>query len=92
MRALIAKSVRVEPPPLPVIVMDDDIPREQRKNIFELTNWTCRWPIGDGFDMFFCGAVPLAGCPYCFGHHLRSIKRAKPTIGAGYPVRGKWAA
>ena len=74
MRALIAKSVRVDPPPLPVIIMDDDIPIEQRKTIFELNSDTCRWPCGEGAAMFFCGAVPLQGCPYCAGHSARAYK------------------
>ena len=69
-----AKLERPPIPEYPVIIMDDDIPLEQRKTIFDLTNWTCRWPIGDGFDMFFCGAVPLAGCPYCAGHSARAYK------------------
>ena len=73
MSALIAKSVRVEPGP-PVIIIDADIPLEQRKTIFELNSDTCRWPCGEGAAMFFCGAVPLAGCPYCAGHSARAYK------------------
>lgn len=38
--------------------------------LLELTEKTCRWPIGDpkkaGFH--FCGARPVPGLPYC-GHH-----------------------
>lgn len=39
-------------------------------NLLQLTEKTCRWPIGDpkrdGFH--FCGARPMPGLPYC-GHH-----------------------
>lgn len=39
-------------------------------SMLELTESTCRWPLGDpkkaGFH--FCGARPVPGLPYC-GHH-----------------------
>lgn len=39
-------------------------------NLLQLTEKTCRWPIGDpkreGFH--FCGGRPMPGLPYC-GHH-----------------------
>ncbi len=39
-------------------------------SMLELTEKTCRWPLGDpkkaGFH--FCGARPVPGVPYC-GHH-----------------------
>lgn len=43
---------------------------EQRKTLFELTEDTCRWPIGHPThdDFHFCGAQPRAGGPYCAGH------------------------
>jgi hypothetical protein len=41
-------------------------------SLLELTEDTCRWPVGDvgepGF--FFCGQPPLKGAPYC-GPHCR---------------------
>ena len=38
----------------------------------ELTEETCRWPIGDpgGPDFFFCGGQTVTGLPYC-GYHSR---------------------
>ena len=40
--------------------------------LLELSAQTCRWPIGDPGDpdFAFCGAIPLAGHPYCIGHCL----------------------
>ena len=76
-RALIAKSVRKEPEPLPPPpVNDEDIPLEQRKTLMELTSETCRWPIGEGVGLFFCGALPAPGKPYCSAHCARAW--AKP--------------
>ncbi len=38
--------------------------------LLELTEWTCRWPIGDPTspDFVFCGALPVPGHSYCAGH------------------------
>lgn len=38
--------------------------------ILELTEETCRWPIGDPAteDFKFCGAHPVTGKPYCHDH------------------------
>lgn len=40
--------------------------------LLELTDQTCRWPIGDPqeADFHFCGVRPIAESPYCNGHHL----------------------
>jgi GcrA cell cycle regulator len=54
------------------IPLDEDIPPAQRKTLLELTQHTCRWPVGDpqtpGF--FFCGAEPLNSNVYCAHHYL----------------------
>lgn len=51
---------------------DAEIPVKQRKNLLELQNNHCRWPVGDPAtsDFFFCGAEAdlIAGRPYCPGH------------------------
>lgn len=46
------------------------IPVEQRKTLFELTHWTCRWPVGNPGEtgFFFCGGLPTVGYQYCSGH------------------------
>jgi GcrA cell cycle regulator len=49
------------------------IPFGQRRSLLELTESTCRWPIGDPADkdqFFFCGGPALGGFPYC-RHHCR---------------------
>jgi GcrA cell cycle regulator len=46
------------------------IPIGQRRTLLELTEQTCRWPVGDpgAGDFFFCGGNPVAGLPYCAFH------------------------
>src|SRR5262249_55787783 len=57
----------VEPEPEPV---DNVIPIGQRRSLLELTEETCRWPIGDpgSADFFFCGGPTLTSLPYCAYH------------------------
>jgi len=51
-------------------LIENIIPLGQRRTILELTEETCRWPIGDpgGADFFFCGGNTIAGLPYCAYH------------------------
>jgi GcrA cell cycle regulator len=51
-------------------VIDNVIPIGQRRTILELTESTCRWPIGDpgSGDFFFCGGNAVNGLPYCAYH------------------------
>ena len=53
-------------------LVDNVIPLGQRRTILELTEDTCRWPIGDpgSTDFFFCGGHAGTGMPYC-GYHSR---------------------
>lgn len=71
------------PPPRPMvvepapIVVDQDIPFEQRRGLLELDNHTCRWPCGMPGEavFFFCGSLTAdlsAGLPYCTSHTLRA--------------------
>jgi GcrA cell cycle regulator len=51
-------------------MIENIIPIGQRRTLLELTEETCRWPIGDpgAADFFFCGGqAPTAG-PYCAYH------------------------
>ncbi|MDE2096827.1 MAG: hypothetical protein KGL39_06230 [Patescibacteria group bacterium] len=52
---------------------DAAIPVEQRRTLLELSNATCRFPIGNpgSGDLYFCGAEPREGLPYCAVHHAR---------------------
>ena len=54
--------------------IDAAIPHAQRRSLLELTDDTCRWPVGDpcAADFFFCGAPPLPGKPYCAAHCARA--------------------
>ena len=82
-RAVIALKAKPKPQPKPqdefapafpmaakLADFDQIIPFAQRKTILELTDATCRWPIGDpaqaGF--FFCGGGTIAGFSYCAYH------------------------
>jgi GcrA cell cycle regulator len=65
------------------------IPIEERKTILQLTEHTCRWPIGDvgDEDFHFCGRQPKPGLVYC-EHHARrayesvSVRRQRREAGA----------
>jgi GcrA cell cycle regulator len=53
-------------------LVENIIPIGQRRTLLELTEDTCRWPIGDPAspEFFFCGGKPLTSLPYC-GYHSR---------------------
>src|SRR6202008_1519295 len=48
-------------------LIDNIIPIGQRRTLLELTEQTCRWPIGDpsSTDFFFCGGQAITSLPYC---------------------------
>jgi GcrA cell cycle regulator len=50
--------------------IDNIIPIGQRRSLLELTEQTCRWPIGDpgSAEFFFCGGNTASGLPYCAYH------------------------
>jgi GcrA cell cycle regulator len=47
-----------------------EIPVEQRKTLLQLSEATCRWPVGDpgSADFFFCGGPSTESTPYCSYH------------------------
>jgi GcrA cell cycle regulator len=51
-------------------VVDNVVMMGQRRTLLELTEATCRWPIGDpgSDDFYFCGGQSTAGMPYCPYH------------------------
>lgn len=76
-RRLAAPPPALEPKPVPTFTDDSAIPVEQRKTLLELTNWTCRFPVGDPrtSDFFYCGALEAdftAGRCYCAAHAARA--------------------
>ena len=44
--------------------------RARRLNLMQLTERTCKWPVGDPAtdDFWFCGLPTVAGKPYCETH------------------------
>src|SRR5437867_6659038 len=67
----LAQAYEYDTDPEPEL-LDNVIPIGQRRTLLELTEDTCRWPIGDpgSADFFFCGGQTVTGLPYC-GHHGR---------------------
>lgn len=70
---------REPPPPTPAMVEDAQRTAEtlammekkaKRLSLLELTERTCKWPIGDPAtdDFFFCGLPCHPGKPYCEAH------------------------
>jgi GcrA cell cycle regulator len=59
---------KAEPRPVAELV----IPKAERKTILQLTEFTCKWPVGDptSEDFYFCGRRSQTGMPYC-EHHAR---------------------
>ena len=51
-------------------LVDNMVPMGQRRTLLELTEETCRWPIGDPgqADFFFCGGRTITSLPYCAFH------------------------
>jgi GcrA cell cycle regulator len=50
------------------------IPVEQRLTLLQLSEHTCKWPIGDPLttDFYFCGQHSEEGKPYCDFHSRRA--------------------
>ena len=65
----LAHAYEYKPEPEPEFI-DNIIPMGQRRTILELTEDTCRWPIGDPgtADFFFCGGPAITSLPYCAYH------------------------
>lgn len=77
---------KTAPPPAPV-------PLECRPcSLLELTQDTCRFPIGDPGepDFHFCGAMPRSGDPYCIAH-CRIAYRLEPRRRAPF-IQQSWRA
>lgn len=61
--------VEPEPVELPDPVANV-IPMAERCTILDLTEFTCRWPVGEPgkSDFFYCGSRTKTGLPYCAYH------------------------
>jgi GcrA cell cycle regulator len=62
-----AYELDIDPEAEPI---DNVIPLGQRRSLLELTEDTCRWPIGDpgSADFYFCGGPAITSLPYCAYH------------------------
>jgi GcrA cell cycle regulator len=65
----LAQMFELEAEAVPELI-ENVIPIGQRRTILELTEQTCRWPIGEpgSSDFFFCGGNTIEGLPYCAYH------------------------
>jgi GcrA cell cycle regulator len=85
----LAHAYDFEQEPEPELV-DNVIPLGQRRTILELTEETCRWPIGDpgSTDFFFCGGQAGTGVPYCTYHSRVAYQPAGDRRRDRRPFRG----
>jgi len=58
------------------LLLDESFEAENPKKLIELTDDTCRWPIGHPYekDFYFCGRKPLDKFPYCKLHVLYAFQ------------------
>ena len=63
----LAYDYDIEPEPE---LIEKLIPVAQRRTLLELTEATCRWPVGDpgSPEFFFCGGETITSLPYCAYH------------------------
>ena len=58
------------------LLLDKNFEPENPKKLEELTDNTCRWPIGHPYEkqFYFCGRKPLEKSPYCKLHVLYAFQ------------------
>ena len=58
------------------LLLDKNFEPENPKKLTELTDNTCKWPIGHPYekDFYFCGRKPLEKFPYCKLHFLYAFQ------------------
>ena len=58
------------------LLLDKNFEPENPKKLADLTDNTCRWPIGHPYekDFYFCGRKPLEKFPYCKLHVLYAFQ------------------
>ena len=58
------------------LLLDKSFEQENPKKLEELTNETCRWPIGHPYEetFYFCGRKPMEKFPYCILHVLYAFQ------------------
>ena len=87
MRGNTALAYDYEAEPEPELI---EIPVEQRKTLLQLTEKTCRWPIGDpgAGEFYFCGGEPANDTPYCSHHSRIAYQPANDRRRDKRPFRG----
>lgn len=73
-------SFQLEAEPYVSTYEELDIPLKERKSLLDLTESSCRWPIGDPqhAEFHFCNRSKLAGLPYCEFHSRRAFQPVQP--------------
>ena len=58
------------------LLLDNSFEPENPKKLEELTDETCKWPIGHPYEkkFYFCGRKPLEKFPYCKLHVLYAFQ------------------
>ena len=58
------------------LLLDKNFEPENPKKLEELTDKTCRWPIGHPYEknFYFCGRKPMEKFPYCKLHVLYAFQ------------------
>jgi len=58
------------------LLLDKNFEQENPKTLEELTDETCRWPIGHPYEktFYFCGRKPMEKFPYCKLHVLYAFQ------------------
>ena len=58
------------------LLLDKSYEQENPKKLEELTDETCRWPIGHPYEekFYFCGRKPMEKFPYCKLHVLYAFQ------------------
>ncbi|MGH6684089.1 MAG: GcrA family cell cycle regulator [Pseudolabrys sp.] len=87
MRGNTALAYDYEAEPEPELI---DIPVGQRKTLLELTEKTCKWPIGDPGvgEFYFCGGEAATDLPYCTHHSRVAYQPANDRRRDKRPFRG----
>ena len=58
------------------LLLDKNFEQENPKKLEDLTDQTCRWPIGHPYEkkFYFCGRIPMEKFPYCKLHVLYAFQ------------------
>ncbi|MFM1814508.1 MAG: hypothetical protein RLZ98_1203 [Pseudomonadota bacterium] len=74
--------------PLGPQIEEIEIPIAERKSLQDLTESSCRWPIGDPQleDFHFCNRSKVPGLPYCEHHARRAFQPPQQRRRTGHAL------